>query len=492
MGFVAKVLDHAVERVDGWASVFKGIGQARRDPVRHEHFRPPDEYEDRQLLDALRGSRMLRRLIELLPGDAVRQGWTWTVKQLVKGTDLDPVEAARIAAEIDEWHERLSLYRWIMRGLVWARAFGGALLVVGADDGAASMSEPLDLGNLQAIRWVKLYRRANVQILALDEDPRSENFGQPLTYQIMRGSNPIVHYTRCFRFVGEELPTDDPEEHPSGKEHDHFWGDPLLVGMGEPLQHFEVTHGITARIIRDFVQNIYRIKGLAEDMRANGGAKVRQRIEIAELGRSILNALVLDESEVFESRTHAVAGLPELLDRMGILLSASNGSPVTTTLGVSPGGFGTGEDEDRRWNNVVAAFQRDTASPAVRWFGRLICASKEGPTRGVVPAVLKHEFLPLRQATPTEQATVDKTIADMLGVLVNAGILMESEAANIAKDWIGVQLDEDARAQLDPKRLEAAEAALTMAIEGGNASSTQGEGAPSDREDPETEDDAGD
>jgi hypothetical protein len=231
------------------------------------------------------------------------------------------------------------------------------------------------------------------------------------------------------------------------------WDDSVVARLDKPLARFEAAYAAAARVATDFSRATYTIKNLAQLMASGQEAAVRRRIEIAEMSMSVLNAILLDPSEAFAFNTRALTGFPEVLNHLGVYLAAATGMPVTRLLGLSPGGFGTGDDEDRRWDDVTIAYQDENVRPVYERLLEYVFLAKDGPSGGKLPPGWELEFNPLTTPDPKQEAEIRKLIAESMVAQVNAKILFPDEAAQAmhggGKFGMDVVLDEEARAALE-------------------------------------------
>lgn len=488
--------------VDGFVNALKGIGTVGRDPAMSDYANVPD-LEDEQLESAYRGNAIAARIVDLLPAEALRQGWTVRVDQLggdaadqsktlgdklplpddedddgerkaaflkrpgmsqQPKSDVDPAEANRIADEVREYLRRLSGAPMVRRGFSLGRLFGGALAIAGfgSTTNLEKLKSPIKDDAREELRWLIVHDRRVAIPGPLDADPSSANFGKPVSYTvtILDGTKSIeVHASRVLRFSGRWVPSRFAAESGSRSNANLGWDDSVLLGCWNALKHFDMTHETTARVTRDFSRLVYRMKGLNQLIAANREDLIRRRFEVVELCQSILNALLLDaDNESAEMMARPVTGLPELLDRFGVLLAASVGAPITLLLGLSPGGFGTGTDEDKRWTNVVMAYQDEEVRPVLERLCRWVFLDPNGPTKGVLPAKWSIVFPQVSAPTEKEKAEIRGLIADAWTKCVTAGVLLADEAAEGmfgGGQGFGLDVVLDREARVEAKELEA-------------------------------------
>jgi hypothetical protein len=118
----------AAGRADAWWNPATGLGTTRDKRMFGRFSWNPLTYEECR--DMYRGDPHVRRAVNLLPDEMTRAGYRVTVS-----TGDKPTEAARwVNGRMTELG-----FRWKLRQAArWARAYGGAGILIGARDGSAS------------------------------------------------------------------------------------------------------------------------------------------------------------------------------------------------------------------------------------------------------------------------------------------------------------------------------------------------------------------
>lgn len=434
-------------RTDGWANFFSGMGVRGRDTHHGDVIAPPREWTRTELNWLYRSDAIAARAIDVLPDDATRQGFR------IGFDSGDPADAAKLLGGVIRYMRRISAKREIRRGLSVGRLHGGSVAVLGLADGR-DLREPVNREAIQSIQWIRLLSRWFVERGPAELDPSSPHFGNPSRYTVTQlGGSPMpleVHPDRVLVFPGAF----NPEAlHGDTTGLSDGWDDSGISRLDKPLARFEAGYAAAARVATDFSRATYTIKNLAQLMASGQEAAVRRRIEIAEMSMSVLNAILLDPDESFAFNTRALTGFPDILNHLGVYLSAATGMPITRLLGLSPGGFGTGDDEDRRWDDVTIAYQDENVRPIIERLVEYIFLAKDGPSSGKTPPGWEIEFNPLSTPEPKQEAEIRKLVAESMVAQVNARILFADEAAQAmhggGRFGMDVVLDAKARADLE-------------------------------------------
>lgn len=415
-GFKTGVTQPTSPHNDGWVNILTGLGMANRDKRMAGTYGTATVLDRVTLEEMYRGDSMAAKVVDTLPNDMTR---AWIEYQ--QGDDAEVAQAVMQA--LDD----LGVQSAIREGLSWGRLYGGAVAVLGIDDGQDA-EMPVNLNGIKALRFLNVLDRHQVNPGSRYQDPTKPKYGQPEFYELYPlhgGQRTLVHESRIIRFGGVRLP-DRLKELNSG------WDDSILNRLFNALRGYHTSHDSVGTILTDFTQSVYRLKGLAKLIATQGGdTTIAQRMQVIELCRSIVRGIVLDEDESWERQTTSVAGLADLIDRTERRLIAETGMPHTLLLGESPGaslGEG-GQSQNRDWYDHVAAEQEGQLRKPIRYVIELLLRSKEGPTGGRLPGDWGFKFKSLWQLDDTEQAKIRKTQAETDAIYHDRGVLSPAEIA---------------------------------------------------------------
>jgi hypothetical protein len=409
-------------RVDGLVNVISGLGVAGRDKSLANAFVFNTPLGPGELDEAYRSSGIARRLIDLPVLEMTREWFK------VQGDDDDLV-----IGDLESMKARAT----IVEALTTADLYGGSLVVMGLDDGIADLAQPVNVEALREVSFLTVYDRHQVTWTTADlyANPTTRKYNTPEWYTIQPYHNVVsiqgqplgsfrVHETRVLRFNGACLP-------PRLRRSNNGWDDSVLQACFDQLRNLCAAQAHSANIVEEWAIGVIVIKNLINLLAAKGGEdKVRQRLEIIDYSKSMLHSMLLADGESFEKKVASVSGLPELLDRFALALSAARGIPVSLLMGEAPAGLNaTGEYNQKTWYDQVRAWQEAKLQPQLETLVEYEFLSKQGPTNGVEPDNWKIEFCPLSQTDPKEEAQIHKTTAETDVLYVNAGVLTPEEVA---------------------------------------------------------------
>jgi phage-related protein (TIGR01555 family) len=378
----------------------------------------------------------------------------------IEDDSTHPTEEA-VLARYEELHgpERF------LEALLYEAAYGGAAILVGANDGSEDLTVPLDLEKIKTFQWANVLTPREMQAVRYYGDPAQPKYGEPMIYRIMPDINlnvdmsisggpttqyksPIwvtreVHESRLIIFPGIVV----SKRHRFRR---HGWGNSQLVRVWQVLQDFHSSYGSAAHLLTDFAQAVIKIKGLADVIFQNDDDALGKRAQLIDLSRSVARAVILDSEEDFERKATPVTGMPELLQRFEHRLAAAADMPVSVLMGREPSGLSaTGDMEIEQWYTSLADRQNRRLKPRLERFLRLIMLSKDGPTGGVEPENWSIEFNPLQAPDDSEQADIRLKQAQADQIYMAAGAVLPAEIAQSrfgGSKWSDkTSLDNDAR-----------------------------------------------
>ena len=398
---------------DGWINVLTGLGMRGRDKNVNAHFRMERIFEQAELDQLYRSDGVTRRIMDIVPAEMVRQGWE------IEG-DSDQ--------EINAKMESIKANFNLITVLRWARLYGGALCVIGIADGLP-LEEPVDEKNIRDIKWLHVFDR--YQSFSRDgtfeKDLNSPNYGFPNVYTVndtRTGALFYVHHSRILRADWSLLP-------PRQQNFNNGWGDPLIQSIYDELRNYSTAFANAGLIMQDFVNYTLSIPNLAELIASQcADNQVMKRLDLLNLTKGATNTMILDAEEKYEKASTNISGIPELLDRFMLALSAVSGVPVSLLFGRSAAGMNaTGDNDVRNFYDMVKQEQESKLKPMLEKLTRYIMLSQDGPFGGVELDNWSIQFVPLWQNTEEQEAIVRKIVAETDAIYLDRGVLDPAEVA---------------------------------------------------------------
>jgi phage-related protein (TIGR01555 family) len=378
----------AVNRWDGWENIITQIGTSAdkrsggriKVPVRNVNYR--------QFEDLYFGDDLAATIAELPAREMVREWFDVVADDPALDEDDDRAapddeatteEKVTIGKRVGRELEVLEAQSHVFEALVWARVFGGSLLFLGIDDGGGndpeSLAEPLNEDNILSFDHLTVFDRWDVHVSERERDPSNKDFGRPKFYQIntttLDGEKALpgdrIHASRFIRFDGTLVNRRRAREN-------NGWADSIYTRLEELIRDYNLAWGSISHILQDFAQAIFKMRGLKDAILSDKDELVFKRMSVIDRFRSTSRAVPLDaESEDFDRKQTPVGGLPELMDRFALRLSAGARQPATLLFGQSPAGLqATGTSDIRFFYDQIAAMQNAQLRPKLERLVSLI------------------------------------------------------------------------------------------------------------------------
>ncbi len=415
-----KVLE--ATRRDGWTNIATGLGIQGVDKRATADFEPARRWTRIELEERYKGDAMAAKVVDVLPEDMCREWIDLSIPDAPEAESLVLQQLHKMGAQENlEWALKMS------------RLHGGAAVIMGVDDGRP-LNTPLNEKSIRRISFLNVLDRWQFFVEPIwYRDPTQPKYGKVELYRLLPiyGVEALmqeVHETRMIVFPGIRMPDRLMREN-------WMWGDSVITRLDNALRNYHTVHDSAATVVQDFAVAIYKLKGLADAITADGpnaDAALINRFKAMQLGLSMVRGLVLDENEDYRKQSTTVTGLADLIHAAERRLTAETSLPHNRLLGEAPGaslGEG-GAAQDRQWyDHVKAAQERILRDPIDRLI-RYILSAKEGPTGGKLPSSWSFKFRSLWQLDEIGAADVRLKNAQADEIMINAGALTPQEVAN--------------------------------------------------------------
>lgn len=397
-------------RRDGWENAQTGLGTAR-DKATYGTFAAGFVLSHGEVASLYQHDDLAATMINARPEEMLRAGYDLKIGD--DGSEL--VEDLQADAELLDVDARM------LEGMIWGALFGGALVIVGADDGQHP-TMPLNEERVRAVHFLSVIDRRWLSVARRYSNPLAPKFGEPEIYMITHPESTHlswVHESRCVRFEG-------PLTDATTKRALDSWTVSSLQRPYNALRSFAAAYAGVDHLMTDASQGVFKLENLMDQI-ANNKEALQTRMQLLDMSRSVCRAVLVDASsgEDFTRVATSFAGIPDVLDRYMYRLAAAAGMPVTRLFGRSPAGMNaTGESDDRNWYDSVKSDQRKILAPRLRRLYRLLTRA-----RGADPEGIEVAFRPLWEPTATERATLEKTVAERDAIYIQALVWRPEEVA---------------------------------------------------------------
>ena len=215
-------------RRDMYVNTVSGFGGSR-DPLSRTGFYAEPVPGQAELELLYRFNWLARRIVDLLPADACREGVEIAIEDADMGADL--------YRRMDE----LLVWERIEEALRMARLYGGSILLLGAVDGRnTDPVQPLVVDKVEQMASLTVLDRWQLSVARSFDDPLAPSFGQPEIYRINPATGTpatgasMVHASRVIRFDGAWLPD-------RAKQQNQGWHDSVITAVNQNLKQFGIS-----------------------------------------------------------------------------------------------------------------------------------------------------------------------------------------------------------------------------------------------------------
>lgn len=391
---------------DGWTNFFTGMGVVGVDRKQSTSFASEFRLSETDCRNLYTYSGLARKIARLPVYDGFRKKFT--------------IEADTDNIIVNEEFKRLNAWRRLTQAGTWARGYGGAIMVVFANDGRL-LDEPLDENNIRDIEKIEIYQRWRGMRASWYLDPMDPKYAETETWVI----NPVtqfpknftVHESRCIVFDGEDVD-------PTVRQGNYWWGDSVYQAIYQRLRGLGESYNNVEHIIGEFIIMVQYLKGLAMKIGDNSEEDIVKRVQIQNLTRHLMGTYLADaDGEKVERMSATTTGLRDLMEVLMMAVSAECNIPIRKLFGtpIQAAGLGKdGDEETQDYYDFVVADRQDNREPQVERLCKLIMLAKQGPFRGVELPNWKITWPPLREEpmstqleNKNKQADIDRKYWDM-------------------------------------------------------------------------------
>lgn len=357
------------------------------------------------------GDGFARRIVDLPSDEMVRAGYS--------------IERVESDGDVLSELENIGAQEKLCDALRWSALYGGSIVVMLINDGGL-LEEPLNVENAKSLEQLRVYDRWQVTRHQKYNDPNDMRFGKTQLYMVspIEGTPYIVHESRCLVFDGVPVP-DRIRERNDG------WGASKLQQCYDQLTRFGMSHYWANQLLERAQQAVHGIPDLTNLLRSPGGETlVKKRIDLVDMTRSINNTVVIDSAESYDLKSTSLSGVSDIMDRLGLALSAVTGIPESLLFGRQQGGLNsTGKSDLENWYAKIGQDQTTILLPQI---DKLVTVQLHVMGKYVDNYLIK--FNPLSVPSRKDISETDYKRAQTFEILNNIGALDASEIRKMLPD----------------------------------------------------------
>jgi phage-related protein (TIGR01555 family) len=406
-------------KFDRWENPFNQFG-TDRDVLNRTQFQPNAFSIDRSTAENMfRFDWTSRRVAEIIPEDATRE-WIDIIQE-------DPELVTAVNTKMDE----LELQAKFEEGMTLARIHGGAIGILGVDDGQ-DPEMPLNLDSIKSFDFLHIVDRWQVTILRNFSDPLEPNFDTPeflmVNPQVAVGAaitptSNKIHSSRVIFFHGNYV-TRLQRSSNAG------WHDSIYVALEDALKNFGVSFRSLAILMQDFITKVLKIPNLAELLSTEEGRQnLEYRLQVTMAKMSSLGISVIGDEEEYAKIQTPIAGLPKAIELMMEVLAGASGIPRARFFGQQLGKLAGATETTRAYYDMIGAVQEKKIRPPLDYVLSIILNTKDFFTKGNEPETWGFEFVPLWSDPQETVISTRKDQAEIDKIYFEIGALSEDEIA---------------------------------------------------------------
>jgi uncharacterized protein len=406
---------------DSFANFLAGFGMPGRDKMLAQHWALNIIGVD-QLESAYRGDWVARKIIEIPAFDATRAWRQWQA-------DKEDVKA------IEKVEKQVGMQTKMLQGMIKARLYGGAALVMGVDQGTFQDELDVEAVGKDDLKFVHVVPRWSLGTGPMVREITSPWYGEPTYYQRSNtitpespaGVQPVgqpelgtkpgeqlyIHPSRVVRLIGLDYP--DWERAPD------VWGDSVLQPVADALRSAGMVSGSFATMIAEAKIDVIKVPGLTAKMQTDDGTNTLfNRFSKTNVSKSVINALLLDKEDEWERMQLQLEGMDKVLQSYFLVCCAAADIPATRFMGREPAGLNaTGDSDTRNYYDRLASDQKVRITPAMSRLDEVIIRSALGSR----DEAIDYHWKTLWLKSDSEKADEELRKAQAHQIDVNAGLI---------------------------------------------------------------------
>lgn len=362
-----------------------------------------------------RGSWMGAVAVDIIADDMTRAGVE------IEADDLEPDDIEKLEREITQ----RGVWTQLNDTCKWGRLYGGSVGVImidGQDLRTPLRTDTIRPGQFKGIAVFDRWCLTPSSRIVTEFGP---DMGNPEFYTIDENApglrNQTVHYSRCIRMVGIELPWQQ-------KIAENLWGLSVIERLYDRMIAFDSATQGAAQLIYRSATRTYKVNGMRQLLASGAGADqiLMAYADMVRKYQSIEGMALIDaEDDLVTTTVNVQSGISDALTQFGQQISGCLQIPLTRLFGQSPAGLNsTGESDLRTYYDGIKNQQNKELREGVLKIYK--CAARSLGMN--VSPKFTIEFRSLWQLTDQQKAEIAEKDARTVADLFSAGIIDKATA----------------------------------------------------------------
>lgn len=396
-------------RQDGWMSIMTGLGTVR-DKMSSVTVGAPKDMSDAELANFYSGDGTFASIIDQVSQDMVQGGF----------------EVAKDDGRIYKALRRLGFAKAMETALIASRLYGGSILVM--DFEGEGFDKPYKEGTKKKLRGFRVFPRSRIEWHPEDavSDPGSKYFESFYKFRVKKqdGNTFVVDASKCFVLKG--CPVIDPTIKNVRPEL-AYWGTPLAMRLYTALACYGSFVQGLGSLGQELVIGKYKLSNLEQLVASGEWRKLDDRLSVINMQKSIINGVLLGESEDYTRDSLNLGGADKCLQMLMMNVSSCCRIPVTKLFGqAATGTNATGQGDEKDYNKLIRDAQENEVLPIAIDVVKVINSELKVLT-GDDAENPDITFNTLFHETDRERAETKKMIAEADTMYANLGVLDSAE-----------------------------------------------------------------
>ncbi len=386
-------------------------------------------FNNRELLNTVYIEHgIIQTLIDQPVDDAFRGGITIKTKQL----DEEEIK------ELQQYLEVENIIQKIMQTIKWGRLFGGGgLVIITSQD----PTKPFDINKINKFTPLDFYAadlwELNMQYYTSNplEDLEPDN-----PYMFYGTS---MHKSRVLTYRGKEAPS-------MRRRQFRGWGMTEVEKIIRAFNKFLKNNNVIFDLLDEAKVDVYKLENFNNSMLSNQEDAISDRIQLSNMLKNYLNALVMDSTDEYQQKQVTFAGLGEMLEESRMDIASNVKFPLTKLFGIAPSGLSNNDETGtENYNSMVEGEVRNKVKGMTIETLRIVAKK----LFDIVVDDFEIEFAPLRILNAEQEENVKDAQANRLLSFFSSGLISVAETkAAINKDSL-VAVEIEVNDELDEQGL---------------------------------------
>lgn len=418
------------KRLDQYVNAWNNFGSSDHTSRTGWQSNTALRYSQTFIDDLFRRNWLFQAIVMAYPVDATRK---WITIQAG-----DPSKVDQLMSDMEE----MGVKDAFKEALVVSRLYGGSAIVLGIDDGRRSQKTPLNIDNIQDIKFLNVIDRFDMRIEKTFDNPLAPNFGEPELIEVgtrrrdAKRSPVLIHSSRMIVFKGDFMPSFMRNRYNGG------WGDSILNKLHDEIRRFGIAVQSGAVLFQDFITKVLKIPNLVELLERDPAA-VQTRVNEALVALVNHGLVVIGNEEDFEKVQTQITGLTDLQNIMIDLAAAAGKTPRSRLLNQEAGNLSASQETTRIYYDDVHSFQENELRLPLKKTIRIFMRKKDSAFGGKEPKKWGFSFKDLWEMSDLDRSIMYKNIAIGDKLYRDGGILEVNELREARFKIQGYSVDTD-------------------------------------------------